>query len=149
MTKPSSLSLPRGRCLPTLPSSSPRFGKVGFARRSLPATPDSPSSRSVHAGCIIRVSIEGMEDRSSGGVIYRGIWVSRKKAEILVQTQSNILVLECLFFNFGVRWKFNSGMFLCSPHSRSLLSVILRTVTDAFLSFLFFIFSGLRYELEC
>lgn len=75
MTKPSSFSLPRGRCLPLLPSASPRVGKTGFSRRSLPATPDSPSSRSVHAGCIIRVSIEGMEDKSSGGVIYRGIWL--------------------------------------------------------------------------
>lgn len=76
VTKPSSFSLPRGRCLPSLPSSSPKTGKPGFSRRSLPATPDSPSNRSVHAGCIIRVSIEGMEDKSTGGVVYRGIWLS-------------------------------------------------------------------------
>lgn len=83
--KPSSFSLPRGRCLPTVPSSSAR--KIGFSRRSLPLppdtssskttpVPDSPINRSAHAGCIIRVSIEGMEDKSSGGVIYRGIWLS-------------------------------------------------------------------------
>ena len=144
MTKPSSFSLPRGRCLPTLPSTSPRFGKVGFTRRSLPATPDSPSSRSVHAGCIIRVSIEGMEDRSSGGVIYRGIWVSREK--IRVQTQSNISVLECLLFDFGVRWKFNSDILLCSPHSR--FSPLRHPEKRLCFSF-FFICAGLRYELEC
>lgn len=76
IAKPSSYSLPRPRYLPALPSPSPRTGKTIFSRRSLPATPDSPS-RSVHAGCIIRVSIEGMEDRRSGGVVYRGIWVSQ------------------------------------------------------------------------
>lgn len=75
ITKPSSYSLPRPRYLPALPSPSPRTGKTVFSRRSLPATPDSPS-RSVHAGCIIRVSIEGMEDRRSGGVVYRGIWLA-------------------------------------------------------------------------
>ena len=88
--KPTSFSLPRGRCLPTTPSSSssPRFYKIGFSRRSLPLppnsppirilhVPESPINRAAHAGCIIRVSIEGMEDKSSSGVIYRGIWVSR------------------------------------------------------------------------
>ena len=89
--KPTSFSLPRGRCLPTTPSSSssPRSYKIGFSRRSLPLppnsppirilhVPESPINRAAHAGCIIRVSIEGMEDKSSSGVIYRGIWVSRK-----------------------------------------------------------------------
>ncbi|KAJ7334567.1 Ral guanine nucleotide dissociation stimulator-like 1 [Desmophyllum pertusum] len=53
-----------------------------MSRRSLPLnlpkppTPESPSSRSIHAGCIIRVSVEGLEDTMSGGVIYRGIWLS-------------------------------------------------------------------------
>lgn len=89
--KPTSFSLPRGRWLPTTPSSSssPRSYKIGFSRRSLPLPPNSPPTRilhvppspinrAAHAGCIIRVSIEGMEDKSSSGVIYRGIWVSRK-----------------------------------------------------------------------
>lgn len=87
--KPTSFSLPRGRWLPTTPSSSssPRSYKIGFSRRSLPLPPNSPPTRilhvppspinrAAHAGCIIRVSIEGMEDKSSSGVIYRGIWLS-------------------------------------------------------------------------
>ncbi|KAL9988919.1 hypothetical protein ACROYT_G003414 [Oculina patagonica] len=79
VTKASSFSLPR-RALPAVPDCTPpRINKTGITRRSLPVRlpqPPSPSGKSAHAGCIIRVSIEGLEDKKAGGVIYRGIWLS-------------------------------------------------------------------------
>lgn len=86
--KAPSFSLPRTQFggLP-IGCRSPRLRKArtGVSRRSLPERPsllqtlppESPSNRSAHAGCIIRVSIDGLEDTKSGaGVIYRGIWLS-------------------------------------------------------------------------